>query len=87
MDLTRLNRSSALAVPLVAALLLALPVSLIHAQEGAATAAPPADDAWLWLEDVTAEPSLDWVRARNAESTAELTDEAFEATRDGDRSD
>ena len=29
-------------------------------------------DPFLWLEDVAAERSLDWVRARNAESTAEL---------------
>ena len=36
-----------------------------------------ADDPYLWLEDVTAERSLEWVRARNAESTAELEDEAF----------
>lgn len=30
-------------------------------------------DPFLWLEDVTAERSLEWVRARNAESTGILT--------------
>lgn len=30
-------------------------------------------DPFLWLEDVTAERSLEWVRARNAESTGTLT--------------
>ena len=27
-----------------------------------------AHDAWLWLEDVTGAPALDWVHARNAET-------------------
>ncbi|MFI6028328.1 prolyl oligopeptidase family protein [Amycolatopsis magusensis] len=31
------------------------------------------DDPYLWLEDVTGEQALDWVRARNAETVAELT--------------
>ncbi|WP_092531599.1 prolyl oligopeptidase family serine peptidase [Amycolatopsis arida] len=31
-------------------------------------------DPYLWLEDVTDERALDWVRARNAETTAELAD-------------
>jgi prolyl oligopeptidase len=30
------------------------------------------EDAYLWLEDVTGEAALDWVRKRNAESIAEL---------------
>ena len=30
-------------------------------------------DSYLWLEDVTGEAALDWVRARNAETAAELT--------------
>ncbi len=29
-------------------------------------------DPYLWLEDVTADKSLDWVKAQNAQSTAEL---------------
>ena len=32
-----------------------------------------ADDPYLWLEDVTGDAALDWVRARNAETLAELT--------------
>ncbi|HEY0638283.1 MAG TPA: prolyl oligopeptidase family serine peptidase [Pseudonocardiaceae bacterium] len=32
----------------------------------------PEQDPYLWLEDVTGDAALDWVRARNAESTAEL---------------
>ncbi|MBB3664340.1 prolyl oligopeptidase [Prauserella sediminis] len=32
------------------------------------------DDPYLWLEDVTGERALDWVRARNDETTAAYTD-------------
>jgi prolyl oligopeptidase len=38
----------------------------------AARAGEPSDP-YLWLEDVTGEKSLAWVKERNAESTAELT--------------
>ncbi|GAA2967926.1 prolyl oligopeptidase family serine peptidase [Actinokineospora diospyrosa] len=39
-------------------------------------------DPYLWLEDVTGEQALDWVRARNAETTAVLTGgERFETTK------
>jgi prolyl oligopeptidase len=31
------------------------------------------DDPYLWLEDVTGPAALDWVRARNAETVAELS--------------
>lgn len=31
-----------------------------------------SSDPWLWLEDVTGEKALDWVRARNARAEAEL---------------
>jgi prolyl oligopeptidase len=34
------------------------------------------DDPYLWLEDVTGDTALDWVRARNAETVAELTGSA-----------
>ena len=34
----------------------------------------PAEDAYLWLEDVTGEKALEWVRARNAESTKEIAE-------------
>jgi prolyl oligopeptidase len=41
-----------------------------------------APDPYLWLEDVTGERALDWVRARNAVSTRELEASSdFEATR------
>lgn len=36
------------------------------------------DDPYLWLEDVTGDTALDWVRARNAETTATYAaDDAF----------
>ena len=38
---------------------------------GAAHAAPAADP-YLWLEEVTGEQALDWVKARNAEAEARL---------------
>jgi prolyl oligopeptidase len=45
-----------------------------------------ADDPYRWLEDVTGETALDWVRARNAESTAELAaGDRFGELRDGIR--
>ncbi|MFL6145252.1 MAG: prolyl oligopeptidase family serine peptidase [Labedaea sp.] len=34
------------------------------------------EDPYLWLEDVTGEDALAWVRARNAESVADLTSSA-----------
>jgi prolyl oligopeptidase len=38
-------------------------------------------DPYLWLEEVTGKKPLDWVKARNAESTAELTKtEGFKET-------
>ncbi|OXM66529.1 MULTISPECIES: prolyl oligopeptidase family serine peptidase [Amycolatopsis] len=41
------------------------------------------EDPYLWLEDVTGERALDWVRQRNAESVAELTGSTrFEQLRD-----
>lgn len=64
---------------LVVALLVALPVSSLQAQTRGASAAPAGVDGHTWLEDVTAETSLDWVRARNMRSTDELVDESFEA--------
>ncbi len=50
-------------------------LSLATAAEPAkpGTAAPnSAEDPYLWLEDVTGERSLDWVRQQNAVSTKEL---------------
>ncbi|GAB3723010.1 prolyl oligopeptidase family serine peptidase [Amycolatopsis oliviviridis] len=41
------------------------------------------EDPYLWLEDVTGEEALDWVRARNAEALAELsTGDRFAGIRD-----
>jgi prolyl oligopeptidase len=41
------------------------------------------DDPYLWLEEVTSETALDWVRDRNAESVTELTGgERFAELRD-----
>jgi prolyl oligopeptidase len=37
-------------------------------------AADEPDDPHLWLEEVTGEKQLEWVKARNAESVAELTE-------------
>ncbi|HEY2220988.1 prolyl oligopeptidase family serine peptidase [Actinomycetospora sp.] len=43
-----------------------------------------ADDPYLWLEDVTGDEALSWVRERNAESLGTLADgERFTALRDG----
>ena len=41
-------------------------------------AAPGASgqDPWLWLEEVEGEKALDWVKARNARTEAELADTA-----------
>ncbi|MFE0024466.1 prolyl oligopeptidase family protein [Amycolatopsis sp. NPDC059021] len=44
------------------------------------------EDQYLWLEDVTSGEALDWVRARNAETLAELTSGTrFAEIRDGIR--
>jgi prolyl oligopeptidase len=39
---------------------------------------PVADDPYLWLEDITGEKPLAWVRARNAESEKELGGPSFD---------
>ena len=38
-------------------------------------------DPYLWLEEVTAEEALDWVRARNEPTKAEFCDAEFEKMR------
>ena len=40
------------------------------------------NDPYLWLEDVTSETALDWVRARNEPTMAEFCDADFERMRD-----
>jgi prolyl oligopeptidase len=39
------------------------------------------DDPYLWLEDVTGETALDWVRTRNEPTQAEFCDATFEQLR------
>lgn len=41
----------------------------------------PSGDPYLWLEDVTAEKALDWVRARNEPTMAQFCDADFERMR------
>jgi prolyl oligopeptidase len=53
-------------------------LGLIFVMSGIALAGDP-EDPRIWLEDVTGDRALAWVRERNAESTAELTkSEAFQ---------
>ncbi|MEZ0349351.1 prolyl oligopeptidase family protein [Mycobacterium sp. pR1184] len=40
---------------------------------------PGPDDPYLWLEDVTAEKALDWVRARNQPTMAQFCEGRYEA--------
>ncbi len=44
-------------------------------------AAPTPDDPYLWLEEITGVKALDWVRARNEPTLAELCDAEFERMR------
>ncbi len=44
----------------------------VGAQPAPSPAATSSDGAYLWLEDVTGEKALDWVKARNAEARKEL---------------
>ena len=60
------------------ALALGMSVSGTAAAEDAARA-PVPEDRYLWLEDVTGEKALDWVRARNAESAKTLETGDFAA--------
>jgi prolyl oligopeptidase len=54
-------------------------LGLVFVMSGLALADDP-DDPRIWLEDVTGDRALAWVRERNAESTAELTKSpAFQA--------
>jgi prolyl oligopeptidase len=63
--------------------LLLLPLAACSAAGTATTSgseiAPMPADPYGWLEEVTAERSLDWARAQNANSQGELADEAFRA--------
>ncbi|EUA68807.1 prolyl oligopeptidase, N-terminal beta-propeller domain protein [Mycobacterium xenopi 4042] len=44
-------------------------------------AAEPLDDPYLWLEDITGEDALDWVRAHNEPTVAEFGGPDFERMR------
>lgn len=47
----------------------------------ALTGPPETQDPYLWLEDVTGDDALDWVRARNAPTLARFRDADFERMR------
>ena len=47
----------------------------------APTGPPDTQDPYLWLEDVTGDDALDWVRARNAPTLARFRDADFERMR------
>ena len=51
------------------------------AQNGGVTNPPQADDPFLWLEDITGDDALAWVRAHNDPTIAELGGERFEQMR------
>jgi prolyl oligopeptidase len=60
------------------------PPAAAHAADHSVTPGPDVDrdDPYRWLEDVTGEQALSWVRERNAEAVAELTGGSrFEALR------
>ncbi|AQA02030.1 S9 family peptidase [Mycobacterium sp. MS1601] len=40
-----------------------------------------AEDPYLWLEDITGDDALDWVRAHNEPTIAELSDDRFDEMR------
>ena len=42
---------------------------------------PDPSDRYLWLEDILGDDALDWVRAHNEPTVAELCDEEFERMR------
>ena len=66
------------------ALLLAVSTAAGSTAAEADKTAPAPEDRFLWLEDVTGEKSLDWARARNAESAKVLVtpeEAALENTR------
>ena len=60
----------------------ALSVSVSAMAQAPTMHTPITDDPYLWLEDVEADKSLDWVRARNAVSETQLAkDPGFEPLR------
>src|SRR5438552_18645408 len=57
-------------IPFLLAIILLQP-ALVVAQQ-ASSPAPPADDPFVWLEDVEAARSMEWVNAKNAATIAVL---------------
>lgn len=55
--------------------------SLSSETPDAAPGVAAPDDPYLWLEEVTDERALDWVRARNEPTLARFRDEEFERMR------
>ena len=47
-------------------------VAALAMSAAASAQSAPSDDPYAWLEDVTAERSMDWVKAENAKTEAEL---------------
>jgi prolyl oligopeptidase len=63
-------------------ILLALILFFVSAGQLPSFAAPPVDDPYLWLEEVTGDRALFWVRAQNAKSQGQLqAAPGFEAMR------
>jgi prolyl oligopeptidase len=71
------RHSAAIAVLSLAALASVTPIAIRAQQSPAAppsaAAQPASDDPFVWLEDVEAKRSMDWVNARNTATIAELT--------------
>ena len=87
-----MNRATRCAILMLAGSLASLPSSSVAAPAAAGSAAAssaaapavaPEGDPFLWLEEIEGERSLDWVRARNAETAAEYeSDPRFERFRE-----
>ena len=72
-----MNRSATAThlAPFILGLACLMPIGSVHAADPA-----ELDDPHLWLEEVTGDAALAWVREQNAESTAELAGtDAFKA--------
>ena len=54
-------------------LALSLLAAVPAAAQQPASPAPPADDPFVWLEDVESARSMEWVNAKNAVTVATLT--------------
>jgi prolyl oligopeptidase len=60
-------------LPLLASCVVCCVGLVVHAQQPKVSApSPPANDPYAWLEDVTSDKAMAWVRAQNAETAQEL---------------